>query len=84
MAVHDEAKQWLAEQVVIDAQVVAQYVDYGTIINPLPKEMVDTYIAEARDFYAERSAADPVAARILESKQQFQDWAASTSVFYCN
>lgn len=84
MAVHDEAKQWLAEQVIIDAEVVAKYVDYGTIIKPIPQEIVTAYIAEARAFYAERAAEDPVAARILESKQKFQDMAASTSVFYCS
>ncbi len=84
MAVHDEAKQWLAEQVILDAEVVALYADYGTIIAPLPQVIVNAYIAEARLFYAERAANDPLAARILESKQQFQDWAASASVFYCN
>jgi len=83
MAVNDEAKLWLAEQVVLDAEVVAKFEEYGTVIEPLPRDIVDAYVAEARDFYQERAAEDPVAARILESQQQFQDWAASLSVYYC-
>jgi len=67
-----EAFRAYAECVRRDLESLAKFRDYGTKVMTLPAEVEKEYSEEALKFYAEKGAADPFVARVLESYDQFQ------------
>uniref|UniRef100_UPI0025C360AB TRAP transporter substrate-binding protein DctP n=1 Tax=Desulfonatronospira sp. TaxID=1962951 RepID=UPI0025C360AB len=56
-----------AELLRMDQEAIDRFIDYGTNIQVLPEGMEAEYQRAAEEYYAERAAADPWEAQILES-----------------
>jgi len=61
---------WLTQK---DLEAMVKFKDYGTNIAPAPKDIVDEPARQAKIFYAEKAAADPFSAEVLQSIWDFQD-----------
>ena len=48
------------------------HVDYGVIIEQLPTSIEQAFLAEAVDFYAEKTANDPLMGKIVESQRAWK------------
>lgn len=46
--------------------------DYGTIVEPASKEIVDEMVRQAEIFYDEKAAEDPFFAEVINSQREFQ------------
>jgi TRAP-type mannitol/chloroaromatic compound transport system substrate-binding protein len=68
-----EQQLYLAEMISNEGIYAQKFIDYGCIIEPLPKEVEDAYLAEARKFYTERRAADAEYDQVLGSMLSFKD-----------
>jgi TRAP-type mannitol/chloroaromatic compound transport system substrate-binding protein len=73
MAVNAELQVFHPECVVGDAEALDKYLEYGSIVRQLPKEVEDYLISVGDEFYAEKAAADPVYAEIIESQNKFRE-----------
>lgn len=47
--------------------------DYGTIVEPIPKEIEDELVKQAEIFYDKKAAEDPFYAKILTSMREFKE-----------
>ncbi|MFC1931903.1 TRAP transporter substrate-binding protein DctP, partial [Chloroflexota bacterium] len=79
-AVAAEPMRYFSIEIAADYVAIEKYVNYGTQVSPLPKDIDDAYIAAAKEFYAEEAAADPIKAEILESMWAFQELCDSFAI----
>jgi TRAP-type mannitol/chloroaromatic compound transport system substrate-binding protein len=73
MAVNEELQRYHAELVVWDAEALEKYIDYGTKVQNLSKEVEDHIASVGDEFYAEKAAGDPFYAEILDSQNAFRE-----------
>ena len=55
-----------------DSQAVADWIDYGVTVEPIPADIVEAMTKEADIFYDEMAAKDPFFGEVLASKRAFQ------------
>lgn len=67
-----EAYRYLDETIVADAAAIQDYIDYGVQVGPPPKEIEEAFIQASKEFYTDMTAADPFAARVYQSIQDFE------------
>jgi len=67
-----ETQLWYAEQLVLNDGALQQYIDYGTIVEPLPTEIEADFVATAVEFYDGKAGADPFFKEVLESQRAFK------------
>lgn len=70
---HADVVRNFGEQVLLDQVALAKYIDYGTIISKLPKEIEDEVIRLANEYYDEKAAADPLYSEVLKSQLEFKE-----------
>ncbi len=63
---------YYAESVVRDDEALVEYYNYGTEVMSLPAEVEEAYLEAAMEFYAAKSAADPLYKKILDSHWEFK------------
>ncbi len=68
----DEWQIFLSESLAREGEYLQKYRDYGVSVEPLPTEVEEAYMAEAKAFYAERRAEDPEYDEILASMFAWQ------------
>ncbi|MBA7685359.1 Lactate-binding periplasmic protein [subsurface metagenome] len=62
---------FFAESVAMDAEALDWYTDYGTHVENLPKDIEDTLLTTAKEYYIEQAAKDPFYAEVYDSLQAF-------------
>jgi TRAP-type mannitol/chloroaromatic compound transport system substrate-binding protein len=66
---------YYANTIIKDAVALQKIKDYGRTVLPLPKEIDDAYLAEAKKFYDEKVATgDDFFGRVLESQREFREY----------
>jgi TRAP-type mannitol/chloroaromatic compound transport system substrate-binding protein len=64
---NDLAPLFFAETMQLDAEALVKIKDYGVEVRQVPKVIDDAVRASAADWYAEKTAADPFLAEIMDS-----------------
>ena len=72
-AAMSETQLWYAEQLVLNHGALQQYIDYGTIVEPLPAAIENEFLATAKAFYNDKAQADPFFKEVLESQRAFKE-----------
>ncbi len=54
-----------------DTIALQQFIDYGTVVEPLPKLIEDEFLAKAIEYYDGKAAGDPFYAELVQSQR---DW----------
>jgi len=67
MATKTAAQEFFTESVVRDDTALEKFIEYGTQVEQLPKDIEDLLYEKAEEYYAEESAKDPVYARVFEA-----------------
>jgi TRAP-type mannitol/chloroaromatic compound transport system substrate-binding protein len=62
-----------AAQTRLDVEAVEYFIDYGTVVGPIPADINQAMVDGGAALYAERSAADAFYKRVIDSKQAFAD-----------
>ncbi len=57
----------------LDVEAVEFFIDYGTVVGPIPDDINQAMVDGGAALYAERSAADAFYKRVIDSKQNFSD-----------
>jgi len=73
MAPRVEIQNYYAETVVLDYEALANYIDYGTKVLNLPKEIEEELLKAAKEHYDEKAAADPLYSEIVASQRTFKE-----------
>ncbi len=73
MAARKTGTLFFAESVAMDATAIDKYIDYGTIVETLPKDIEETILSTAKEYYEEQAAKDPFYAKVYQSLQAFRD-----------
>jgi len=71
-AAMSETQLWYAEQLVLNDGALQQYIDYGTMVAPLPAEIDEEFVATAEEFYDGKAGADPFFKEVLDSQRAFK------------
>jgi len=69
----NEAFRAYAECIRMDLEARQKFIDYGTMVETLPAEIVEEYLEVAGEFYADKAAKDPFAAKVIKSYDEFQE-----------
>ena len=72
LAVRTELPKWYSQNVVLDAEYIQKFVDYGTEVSPLPKDIEEELAEVAADYYDELAAGDAMFAKVLQSQREFK------------
>ena len=72
-AVRSEPIKWYSETIQLDAKALKSYMDYGTIVESLPKEINDEFIKTANQFFDEKAAEMPLYGEVLQSLREFKE-----------
>jgi TRAP-type mannitol/chloroaromatic compound transport system substrate-binding protein len=62
-----------AEKIYSEVECRQKFIDYGTVIQPISKEIDDEFMREAAKFYEEKAAKDPFFAKVLKSQRDWQE-----------
>ncbi len=79
-AVQAEPMLYYSEQIQLDSVAIQKYIDYGTKVRFLPKEIEDAFIIEAQKYYDKLAVADPFSARVVASMRAFTKIAEENSI----
>ena len=71
-AAMSETQLWYAEQLVLNDGALQQYIDYGTMVEPLPADIVAEFVVAAEGFYNDKAGADPFFKEVLDSQRAFK------------
>ena len=63
---------FFAETIVLDAVALEKFIDYGTHVLPVPKEIDDELYRVASEYFDEQAAKDPYFAKVIESERAFK------------
>lgn len=63
---------YTAESYMKDDEALVKYMDYGTEIIRMPVAVEEAYLAAAMDFYAKKSASDPLYKQIVDDHWAFK------------
>ena len=67
-----ETQLWYAQELVLNDGAVQQYINYGTLVEPLPAAIDDEFLATAEAFYNEKAEAAPFFKEVFESQRAFK------------
>jgi len=67
-----EPQMNLTEKALEDHDALSKYLDYGTEVSPLPKQIEEEFLRVAEEYFDEKSAADPFYAEVIESQRDFK------------
>jgi TRAP-type mannitol/chloroaromatic compound transport system substrate-binding protein len=76
--IHEEGVLFYTEVLRDDYTGLARYEDYGTIVEPLPKAIEDTFMTTAEEYYNDKAAGDPFYAKVYQSQV---DWRTLCEAF---
>jgi len=71
-AVQAEPLLYYSESVKLDQEALQKYINYGTVVTNLPKEIEDAFLKTATAFFDERAAKDPFYAEVIKSQRDWQ------------
>jgi len=71
-AVWEEAWRFHGREIQVEAGYIQKFKDYGCEVQPLPKAVEDEFLRLAKEYYDEKSAADPFFAKVVESQRAFK------------
>ncbi len=71
-AVWLEALKFYGREIQEEGGYIQKFKDYGCEVQPLPKAVEDEFARLAKEYYDEKSAADPFFAKVVESQRTFQ------------
>ena len=63
---------FFAETIVLDAVALKNFIDYGTHVLPVPKEIDDELYKVASGYFDEQAAGDPYFAKVIASERAFK------------
>ncbi len=66
-AVMRASVEFLALQTALDDEATVKFMEFGVEVLPLPQSIAEAFLREAKKFYAEKAALDPLYADIVES-----------------
>jgi len=64
--------QYLSEQTALFEEGLRNFIDYGTTVEPLPKEIDDEFMRLAGEYYDEQAAADPFYAKVIKDQREWK------------
>jgi len=67
-----EALKFYSREIQQEVGFKQEFVDYGCEVQPLPQAVEDEFARLAKEYYDEKSAADPFFAKVVESQRAFQ------------
>lgn len=76
-----ETQLWYAQELVLNDGAVQQYINYGTLVEPLPAAIEDQFLATAGAFYNGKAEAAPFFKEVLESQRAFKELCELQSVW---
>jgi TRAP-type mannitol/chloroaromatic compound transport system substrate-binding protein len=71
-AVWEEAFRFYGREIQQEGDFIQKFKDYGCEVQPLPKAVEDEFARLAKEYYDEKSAADPFFAKVVESLRAFK------------
>jgi TRAP-type C4-dicarboxylate transport system substrate-binding protein len=67
-------KQWGQNYMgYLNVEALQKFIDFGCVVQPLPKEIDQAFVNAAEKFYDEKAATDPFYKEVLMSIRQFRD-----------
>jgi len=70
--VRSQVFDFYGEQLTLEAEAIQKFIDYGTIVEPLPQAIEEVWAEAATEFYAKGSAADPFYKKVYDSMMDFK------------
>jgi TRAP-type mannitol/chloroaromatic compound transport system substrate-binding protein len=67
-----EALKFYGREIQQEAGFIQNFIDYGCEVQPLPQAVEDEFARLAKEYYDEKSAADPFFAKVVESQRAFK------------
>jgi len=72
-AVWLEAWHFYGREVSQESTNIQKFIDYGCEVQPLPQAVEEEFLRLAKEYYDEKSAADPFFAEVVESQRKFKN-----------
>ena len=73
--VQEATDNYFGPTIIKDAKALQMIIDYGRPVEPLPKEIEDAFLVEAKKFYDEAMVEeDDLYRRIMESQREFREY----------
>jgi TRAP-type C4-dicarboxylate transport system substrate-binding protein len=67
-------KQWGQNYMgYLNVEALQKFIDFGCVVQPLPKEIDQAFVNAAEKFYDQKAAADPFYKEVLTSIRQFRN-----------
>jgi len=73
LVAHRVSHEFFTESVVRDSTAMAKYVEYGTVVEKLPKDIEELLFEKANEYYAAESAKDPGYKKVYDSALKFKE-----------
>ncbi|WP_198947054.1 TRAP transporter substrate-binding protein [Marispirochaeta aestuarii] len=73
MATDQIAREYYTESVNRDVEAVQKYIDAGTIVEPVPQDIIDLLNEKSLEYFQEESAKDPNYKRIYDSAMAWKE-----------
>jgi TRAP-type mannitol/chloroaromatic compound transport system substrate-binding protein len=73
LVAHRVSHEFFTESVVRDSTAMEKYIEYGTVVEKLPKDIEDLLFEKANEFYAAESAKDPGYKKVYDSALKFKE-----------
>jgi TRAP-type mannitol/chloroaromatic compound transport system substrate-binding protein len=73
MAAHYVSRKFFTEELIMDAEAIEKFKEYGTVIEKIPEEIEELMYEKANEYYAEESAKDPNYEKIYNSTMDFAE-----------
>jgi len=71
-AVYLESWKYYSREIQVEAGNIQKFIDYGCDVQPLPQAIEDEFLRLAKEYYDEKSAADPFFAKVVQSQREFK------------
>jgi len=72
VATYLEAWHFYGREISQESANIQKFIDYGCEVQPLPQAVEDEFLRLAKEYYDEKSAADPFFAKVVESLRDFK------------
>jgi len=73
MAAHQVSRKFFTEELLMDAEAIEKFKEYGTIVENIPKDIEELMYEKAYEYYQEESAKDPNYAKVYNSTIRFAE-----------
>jgi len=73
MAAHQVSRKFFTEELLMDAEAIEKFKEYGTIVENIPEDIEKLMYEKAYEYYQEESAKDPNYAKVYNSTIRFAE-----------